>query len=30
MLRTKDIGKKQVVPCLWFNGKAEEAAKFYV
>lgn len=30
MLRTKDIGKKQVVPCLWFDNKAEEAAKFYV
>ena len=30
MLRIKDIFKKQVVPCLWFDGKAEEAAKFYV
>ena len=30
MLKRGDIGKKQVVPCLWFNGKAEEAAKFYV
>jgi predicted 3-demethylubiquinone-9 3-methyltransferase (glyoxalase superfamily) len=30
MVRTKDIGKKQIVPCLWFDGKAEEAAKFYV
>ncbi len=30
MLKTGDIRKKQVVPCLWFDGKAEEAAKFYV
>lgn len=30
MLKRGDIGKKQVVPCLWFNDKAEEAAKFYV
>jgi len=30
MLRIKDIRKKQVVPCLWFDGKAEEAAQFYV
>lgn len=30
MLKTKDIGKKQIVPCLWFDNKAEEAAKFYV
>ncbi|MHB8845012.1 MAG: VOC family protein [Nitrospirota bacterium] len=30
MMKTKDIGKKQVVPCLWFDSKAEEAAKFYV
>ena len=30
MLKTGDIRKKQVVPCLWFDNKAEEAAKFYV
>ena len=30
MLKTGDRGRKQVVPCLWFDNKAEEAAKFYV
>ena len=30
MLKRGDIGKKPVVPCLWFDNKAEEAAKFYV
>ncbi len=30
MLKTRGISKKQVVPCLWFDSKAEEAAKFYV
>ena len=30
MLKTGGIKKKSVVPCLWFDGKAEEAAKFYV
>lgn len=30
MQSIKDIRTKQVVPCLWFDNKAEEAAKFYV
>ncbi len=30
MLKARGISRKQVVPCLWFDGKAEEAAKFYV
>jgi predicted 3-demethylubiquinone-9 3-methyltransferase (glyoxalase superfamily) len=30
MLKTRGIKKKPVVPCLWFHGKAEEAAQFYV
>ena len=30
MLKVRGIGKKQVVPCLWFDGKAEEAANFYI
>jgi predicted 3-demethylubiquinone-9 3-methyltransferase (glyoxalase superfamily) len=29
MLKTGGIKKKPVVPCLWFDNKAEEAAKFY-
>ena len=24
------ISKQKISPCLWFDGKAEEAAKFYV
>lgn len=24
------IGKQKISPCLWFDGKAEDAAKFYV
>jgi predicted 3-demethylubiquinone-9 3-methyltransferase (glyoxalase superfamily) len=24
------IAKQKIAPCLWFDGKAEEAAKFYV
>src|SRR6266545_5128917 len=27
-IRSKDMSK--ISPCLWFNGEAEEAAKFYV
>jgi len=30
MLKTGGIKNKPVVPCLWFDNKAEEAAKFYV
>ena len=24
------ISKQKISPCLWFDGKAEDAAKFYV
>jgi predicted 3-demethylubiquinone-9 3-methyltransferase (glyoxalase superfamily) len=24
------VGKSKISPCLWFDGKAEEAANFYV
>ena len=24
------IAKQKISPCLWFDGKAEEAARFYV
>jgi predicted 3-demethylubiquinone-9 3-methyltransferase (glyoxalase superfamily) len=26
----KDSPKSKIAPCLWFDGKAEEAARFYV